>query len=331
MNKEILRRYFNGQSSDWEKKQVQEYFKGDDMQMFDEYISDQEEKKQGDTSKPDPVYEETFYAELMKRIAEKEVAPLDQKRHRPLFFKIAASILLFTGIASALYIINGRHQEIARQPEMETLSNNGISLRRVQLFDGTTIWMNPGALLKYDKKHFGDTTREVFLSGEAYFDIAPNVLKPFKVHAGGLTTRVLGTSFNVEAYQKEGKVRILLISGRVRVSSANRQNALNPGQMLEYNSSNKNISISSVDISGLREQFTSGKLVFEDVPLRDVFNRLEDIFRINITLTDSSFLEGKTISGSWFRNNPEETLQRILFIHGLKLKKKGEKSYVITD
>ncbi len=328
MNKEILKRYFEGQSSRWEKKQVQEYFEGDDMRIFDEYISDQEHQSPAISS--DSSHKENFYSDLMGNIEQKE-SPKPVRRNLPQFLKMAASILLFSGIVSALYLVKEHSEKLARQPAYEIVMNTGRNLKKVQLSDGTSIWMNPGAGLKYDKKHFGDTTREVTLTGEAYFDVAHNAAKPFKVHAGGLTTRVLGTAFNIEAYRNEEKVRILLVRGSVRVASAITQNALAPGQVLEYNLLNRNITISPVDVSGMQEQFTSGKLVFENVSLRNVLSRLREAFGISITLTDTTMLSDKTITGSWFRNNPDETLRRILFIHGLKFKKKGEKSYVVTD
>jgi len=84
------------------------------------------------------------------------------------------------------------------------------------LADGSKVWLNAGSVLKYGTD-FNKKDREVFLDGEAYFDVAKNKNKPFLVQTSKLTLRVLGTSFNVKSYSEENTIETTLIRGAVKV------------------------------------------------------------------------------------------------------------------
>ncbi len=85
--------------------------------------------------------------------------------------------------------------------------------------DGSIVWLNAGSQLRYGK-HFGVDKREIYLVGEAYFDIKHDPRRPFIVHAGNINIRVLGTAFNVEAYANEDQVETTLINGKIKVEIA---------------------------------------------------------------------------------------------------------------
>jgi len=327
MNKEILKRYFEGKSSRWERQQVEAYFEGKDMQAFDEYI--QEEDLKTPDSSVKTLDKDMFFSQLIEKTKASEGEIKTPRSKFIPFIKVAAIFFLLCSLGITLYVINERQKAEALKPEFVTIINDGTTLKHTLLSDGTKIWLNSGSKLSYDRKHFGDTSREVKISGEAFFDVAHLPQKPFKVHSGKLTTTVMGTAFNVEAYPKEGHIRVLLVRGYVRINVGNQQRALLPGQILAYSSKSKHIEIHPVDVSEKLDLFTNGKLVFESVGLMDVLTRLEQVFGIKISI-EEKLTAHKTVSGSYFRNEPEETLHRILFMHGLHLKKRGEKDYVIT-
>lgn len=328
MNKEILKRYFEGKSSRWERQQVEAYFKGEDMQAFDEYIQEEDLKAEDLSIKK--LDKDAFFNQLVEKT---KVSEGEIKTTRPKFpslIRAAAIFFLLCSLGITIYLLNEHYQSEALKPDFVTIKNDGTTLKHTFLSDGTKIWLNSGAKLSYDRKHFGDTSREVSISGEAFFDVAHLPQKPFKVHSGKLTTTVMGTAFNVEAYPKEGQIRVLLVRGYVRVNVDNQQRALLPGQILAYSSKSKHIEIHPIEVAGKLDLFTNGKLVFESVGLADVLTRLEKVFNIKISI-EEKLTANKTVSGSYFRNEPEETLHRILFMHGLHLKKRGEKDYVITN
>lgn len=105
---------------------------------------------------------------------------------------------------------------------------------RVTLPDGSTVKINSGTTLSYPV-HFAADRREVKLEGEAYFEVTKNPRRPFLVHAGNLTVRVLGTAFNVKAYKDDQNVETTLIHGRIQVvmdDAPDRKILLSPNEKL---------------------------------------------------------------------------------------------------
>jgi len=100
---------------------------------------------------------------------------------------------------------------------------------RVVLPDGSKVWLNSASSLHYPTA-FNQSTREVTLTGEAYFEITDNKAKPFIVKTGLLSVRVLGTGFNVMAYADEDAVRTTLVHGSVKVSAGTKEQLIAPGQ-----------------------------------------------------------------------------------------------------
>ena len=110
----------------------------------------------------------------------------------------------------------------------------------LKLVDGSLVWLNSGSSLKYPDR-FSGSKREVFLNGEAYFEIASNAAKPFIVKTANLTVRATATKFNVSGYTSDFKSEVTLVDGKVFVDdlekdgSSNLVSELNPNQHLIFN------------------------------------------------------------------------------------------------
>lgn len=102
----------------------------------------------------------------------------------------------------------------------EIFTGNG-SRTHVALPDGTMVWLNAGSRISYEKS-FNTTLRAVTLTGEAFFDVAPNANKPFTIHTAHIDIRVLGTSFNVKSYPSDKTTEATLIRGSIEISIRNR-------------------------------------------------------------------------------------------------------------
>ena len=185
----------------------------------------------------------------------------------------------------------------------------------VILDDGTKVWLNSGSSLKYPDQ-FKGPNREVHLQGEAYFEVAHNASAPFLVHTGNLTTKVLGTIFNVRAYADDAEVRIILSSGKVEVIK-NEQNTerkgltLLPSQMVTYHKSAGSLLKSRVSNAYEYSAWKEGKLIFDETPVSEVFNRLGHIYGVKFSFTDKEIKEC-AITGSFNINQKlEEILQSI--------------------
>ena len=111
----------------------------------------------------------------------------------------------------------------------------GSKLATILLSDGTKVWINSASSLKYPVAFVGDE-REVEITGEAYFEVSPNPKMPFKVKKAGTTVTVLGTHFNVNAYEDESSVKVTLLEGSVKVDNGSHSKLLKPGQQAQVTS-----------------------------------------------------------------------------------------------
>ena len=114
----------------------------------------------------------------------------------------------------------------------------GSKLVKLVLADGTKVWINAASSLHYPTAFPGES-REVTITGEAYFEVAKDASKKFIVNANGTTTEVLGTHFNVNAYEDESDMKITLLEGSVMVNREGESGILKPGQQARFNSSGK--------------------------------------------------------------------------------------------
>jgi transmembrane sensor len=156
-------------------------------------------------------------------------------------------------------------------------------VKEIQLEDGSHIWLNSGSLLKISGS-FGKKQREVFLNGEAYFEVWRDEAKPFKIHAGETVTEVLGTSFNVELDTISGDVNVIVNTGKVGFYQSNKKKdskILLPADHASYISVNQSISVSSnTNLNFL--SWKTGVIKFYDTPVDEVCRVLSKLYHKQI-------------------------------------------------
>lgn len=135
-------------------------------------------------------------------------------------------------------------------PEMLIRNNAWEKVENLTLADGTQLTLNRGAQLIYPEK-FAGRTREIFLSGEAYFDVAHDKKHPFIVRAGDLKIKVLGTKFNIEAYPDSETITTTLLEGSVEVESRLSRECIRmvPSQQLSYDIQSGEMKLSTISDS----------------------------------------------------------------------------------
>jgi ferric-dicitrate binding protein FerR (iron transport regulator) len=152
--------------------------------------------------------------------------------------------------------------------------------------DGSKVWLNGASTIRYARQFETATNREVWLEGEAYFEVYHNPQQPFLVHSTGAVTQVLGTSFNVRGYPEEATVEVGVLSGKVNVAAANEPSEnllLVPGHGAVFNK--KNLTLQKMEIADPNLlAWKTHTLIFENAPLRIVVNSLERYFNVNIEL-----------------------------------------------
>lgn len=164
---------------------------------------------------------------VMQYEAENDEVPV--KRPRTLYRWLTAASAVAAALLLWFLVINPRNekQNLAVKPSTgNTITTQPGSKSQITLPDGTQVWINADSRIKYDE-HFTGKYREVFLSGEAYFDVMRDTSRPFIIHTRSLDVRVLGTSFNVRSYPNEKTTETALIHGAVEVTLHN-----NPDQKI---------------------------------------------------------------------------------------------------
>jgi len=164
-----------------------------------------------------------------------------------------------------------------------TLSTPRGGQYAVTLSDGTRVWLNAASSLSYPTS-FAGKERRVELIGEAYFEVHHDARQPFIVSANGQQVKVLGTSFNINAYKEEHKTVTTLINGRVQLSRDGNMEApqLHPGQQSVLE--NAGFQIAEVDVS-LFVAWKDGQFRFKATPLIEVMRQIERWYNLDVDYT----------------------------------------------
>ena len=165
-----------------------------------------------------------------------------------------------------------------------TLSVPRSTEYQVQLSDGTRVWLNSESELRYPVNFVG-TERKVFLKGEAYFQVAKDTVKPFRVVANGMSVEALGTGFNINAYQDDDCLCTTLVEGKVRVSylDSHQECILVPGEQAILKDGV--IMAKQVNVDDIIA-WKKGRFVFSDMPLETIAKQLERWYDVEIRFDD---------------------------------------------
>jgi len=207
------------------------------------------------------------------------------------------------------------------------------------LSDGTKIWINAGTKIRFPNR-FGGKIREVWLNGEAFFDVAKDASKPFYVHTNDLNIRALGTSFNVKAYDDEGIVETTLVTGKIQIEKNKTDGTDEKEVILEPNCKaifikNESVVIdeNSLIAQDIKRQvnkpleirkifvaeqvkiepivsWTEGRLVFEDETFENIAKQLERRYGIQIVI-DNEELKKSRYTGVLKKISVEQAMKAL--------------------
>ncbi|WP_343702321.1 FecR domain-containing protein [Chitinophaga sp.] len=209
--------------------------------------------------------------------------------------------------------------------------------RQATLPDGTEVWLNAGSSLTYGPG-FGESQREVTLTGEAFFDVEKNAEKPFVIHTGKMNIRVLGTAFNVKAYPDDQTHEASLIRGAIEVSPLSRPEKkvvlkpnekivlpnlplkTSPGMLPEesFKALQRDgyalaaVSVNPADQSVAETAWVSNRLAFMNERFEDIALRLERKFEMKIVFTDS-LAPALRFTATFENENVRETLEALQY------------------
>lgn len=161
---------------------------------------------------------------------------------------------------------------------------------KVRLADGTLVYLNSATRMKYPVK-FDEKERKVYLSGEAYFEVAKDPERPFFVEMEGVEVRVYGTSFNVNTHQ-EGNIQTVLVKGSigVKVLSSGMESMIRPGQMAEFKQGNTKVDVKDVNVA-VYTDWKDGIFRFENQRLEDILTVLSNWYDVDVFYQTASVKE----------------------------------------
>ena len=152
---------------------------------------------------------------------------------------------------------------------------------QLTLSDGSKVWLNAESSLRFPAA-FSGKERKVELTGEGYFEVAHNAAKPFIVTKNDVEIEVLGTHFNVNAYEDENMIRTTLLEGSVKVNRGNASALITPGEQARINNSTGEITVKEeVDLDEA-VAWKNGKFIFNDADIKSIMRQLEKWYDVSV-------------------------------------------------
>lgn len=258
----------------------------------------------------------------------------------------------YTAIA-ALFFLAFWGYKFLNQQELATENEkhfNEINVKlgtktKVQLPDGSHVWVNSDSKLTYAETFHGPT-RDIYLEGEAYFDVVKDPKHPFIVHTSGIDIKVLGTAFNVKAYKTEPTIEATLVHGLIEVTKtnqpeaskillhpheklifdkkANEQSVIKPGMnaaesaIAQDRPINPSITItplskSLADSALIETSWVYNRLSFEEEKFEDLAKKIERWFNVEITINNNKIRSYRT-TGSFENETVDEALKELQYL-----------------
>ncbi|SHM43930.1 FecR family protein [Chitinophaga jiangningensis] len=267
------------------------------------------------------------------------------KRIKPWYWMTAAAVV-FICFAGIKYFSNGKGYTFGKQTSHVYNTQPGQRMK-LQLPDGTSVWLNVGSKLTYSGNFKGDK-REVQLSGEAFFDVAPDKDRPFVIHTSTIDLRVLGTAFNIRSYEEEKETEAALVRGAVEVTLRNdpgKKIILKPKEKILVNSCRNDSAIYTLtgpksteesplivlskirywgrdSSNNLESAWVKNKLMFDKENLENIAAKIERWYNVQVIITDNH-LNDATYTGLFENEKLEEVLEALRLTGGFHYSIKG--------
>ncbi|MBY0478621.1 MAG: DUF4974 domain-containing protein [Chitinophagaceae bacterium] len=362
----LFARKLSGESSRDELQELQSLVEEDSPLKYEMDAITQlwEQQHPQDTEYLEATYH--LHYEKMKKLgvapvsADNEVVYFqDDKRRTIKKSRLIAAVVLAGLIVTAAFVFlkpGKLPAKVEAAEQQAQIIPNEIKTKRgsntqFKLPDGSTVWLNADSKLNYSKIN-ATGVREVYLTGEAFFDVVRNPERPFIIHTESIDIKVLGTTFNVKAYPDDKTIETSLIHGSVEVMVKSRPHEkylLKPNQKLvlmneQYAEKRekdqrvmpvnipivfvKQINYLQGDTAARETSWVRNKLSFEDEPFAELAKRLERWYDVSIEFKNKE-IEEIELSGSFEQETLTQVLEAVRFINNYKFKYKIEGKQVV--
>ncbi len=245
------------------------------------------------------------------------------------FLRVAAAVV----IMACLFLVAGYYlkKPSIKLTQVAVVKHTKVEPKRnrvIFLPDGSTVILNQGSKLNYPSTFDGLTRREVYLEGEAFFDIKHNKSRPFIVHTGKIQTKVLGTAFNVKAIRGEDNITVTVKRGKVSVNDENKVlGIITPNHQITYARSQVKSQMSEVDAEAVTT-WKQEDLYIDDLTISEASKLIEDRYKVKIVISNAE-VESLRFTTTFSKNETlSQTLNSICVFNDLVYSYDKEKSIV---
>lgn len=199
---------------------------------------------------------------------------------------VAASILLLIGSISWVWL--------GQLNSFQTYSTAYGEWKTVNLPDGSTARLNANSVLKFAENWEEGSDRKVWLKGEAFFEVEkkPATGAKFYVITSDVSVEVLGTSFNL--HSRGEKTEVFLEEGKIRLEAGSQETYMCPGDFISYSAEKQQITEKRKAVNELPSSWKDGVLIVQERSVRDIFDKIEEIYGVEFQVKDPGLLESRT-------------------------------------
>lgn len=279
--KNLLKRFLNGTANNEETNKVETWLDG----------AEKENNPWADLSDNEKT---AFLNDLKKEIdASNQTGEQGPKGAARWLWLAAAAVII--GLMIPIYGLWIRPPATITSPKLavqKIVETNIAEVKQLELSDGSKVWLNAKSSLRYTDS-FGIQSRDVYLDGQAYFEIARDTRKPFIVHANSWQVTVLGTHFDIFDYKEDNDVAVSVLAGKVAVRSIKKSAApsiIHPGQALKYDKNKDALNTGRFSPAD-RPTWIRKEVVFYHTTMGEVANYIQRNYGFTVHFADPKMKE----------------------------------------
>ncbi len=305
---------------------ITKYKKGlctaDEIRLLDQWVDEQ------GMGKPDYLFEdhirEDRLKEEMRGNIKQRLFPARSIRYNTQFWLKAVAVLL---LISSVGIWMLRNMNDNKAEVYTTIYNPPGKLKTVILPDGSKVFLNAATTIRFPGQ-FKSEMRKVILTGEAYFEVVHNPEKPFIVFTRNIRTQVLGTSFDIKAYNNEPRIKVGVISGKVGVIADKSSLMLTPNQTADYDPKTGRLLKAHMDDASSLKMWTSGQLIFRNETVDDISRILNRRYDVRIIIQNDQ-IRKEMLNARFDKNESLENVISVLCSYvGARYKHEGNTYFI---
>ncbi|MDO5523447.1 MAG: FecR family protein [Bacteroidia bacterium] len=285
-DKKIIEKVISGTSTKEDAREVADWFSS--SVEGQQYLSDMLDKDAFFMEEGLNEWENMISAHRSDALLAKINRQISRKKIIRLTLSVAAALLPLIVVTGFLAQLSNRYDLFGAGHYSEIYVPKGEKMQ-ILFQDGSRAYLNSDTRLRYPEK-FGLRHRKIFLEGEAYFQVSSNKKRPFIVNTGETSVKVLGTSFNVNAYKDNKEIRVVLDEGKIVFAARDNEYKLNPGQKFIYNTENKQLYLVNVRGPDEESMWKSNYIRLSDTPLEETLRILDRKFDIPFKVVDKKAL-----------------------------------------